>query len=97
MKIRVVKLTMTCWACPSQWDAECVDGGYFYARYRWSVLQFGTGLTRGEAVKNALGCGSGYGQQINVTARASDGIDEGWAGEMDTSEMCELADVEIVA
>jgi hypothetical protein len=94
--LRVVNLTMTCPACPSQWEAECIDGGYFNARYRWCTLEFGTGKTLDAAVENAMGWGTGYGREIRVVSRASGGPDDGLAGKMDTEEMCELAQVEVV-
>lgn len=37
-KIVITSLTQTCGGCPSQWDAETVDGKYVYIRYRWGTL-----------------------------------------------------------
>ena len=31
-------LTMTCGACPSQWEGDFLDGRTFYIRYRWGGL-----------------------------------------------------------
>jgi len=31
-------LTMTCSACPSQWEGTLDDGRNFYIRYRWGYL-----------------------------------------------------------
>lgn len=38
MKYKIVKLEMTCGACPSQWDAETDQGKYVYIRYRYGYL-----------------------------------------------------------
>jgi hypothetical protein len=37
-KHKVKHLEMTCWACPSQWEGETVDGQSIYIRYRWGHL-----------------------------------------------------------
>ena len=34
--MKIVKLTRTCIACPSQWDAELDDGKPVYIRFRWN-------------------------------------------------------------
>lgn len=41
----VKELTMTCGACPAQWDATLDDGRELYIRYRWGGLsvRFGVG------------------------------------------------------
>lgn len=36
--ILLTELTMTCSACPSQWDALTTDGRRLYIRYRWGTL-----------------------------------------------------------
>jgi hypothetical protein len=36
--MQLKSLTKTCDACPAQWEGETVDGGIFYARYRWGYL-----------------------------------------------------------
>ena len=33
-KLRITKIVQTCYACPSQWDAETEDGRSVYIRYR---------------------------------------------------------------
>lgn len=37
-RYKVKHCTMTCSACPSQWDIYTDKGEYIYARYRWGVL-----------------------------------------------------------
>lgn len=36
--IELAKVTQTCTACPSQWDAWSTDGKYVYIRYRSGIL-----------------------------------------------------------
>jgi hypothetical protein len=36
--MRVIKLTRTSDACPTQWDAVTDDGSVLYLRYRWGWL-----------------------------------------------------------
>lgn len=36
--LRIIKLTQTCDACPSQWDAVGANGEDVYIRYRWGKL-----------------------------------------------------------
>ena len=38
MKPKIKKLTQTCGACPSQWEASTDDGRMIYIRYRWGGL-----------------------------------------------------------
>jgi len=35
-EVILVRVTQTCSACPSQWDAWDLDGNYWYLRYRHS-------------------------------------------------------------
>jgi len=35
---KIKKIKQTCSACPSQWEAETVDGYQIYIRYRWGYL-----------------------------------------------------------
>jgi hypothetical protein len=37
-KIRLISITQTCTACPSQWDAVTDDQRTVYIRYRWGYL-----------------------------------------------------------
>lgn len=39
IKVKKSSVTQTCFACPSQWDAETEDGRYVYVRYRWGTLR----------------------------------------------------------
>lgn len=36
-EIIIVRAEQTCWACPAQWDAWDLDGGYWYLRYRSGI------------------------------------------------------------
>jgi hypothetical protein len=35
--LRIARAVLTCWACPSQWDAWTSDGQYLYLRYRGGI------------------------------------------------------------
>lgn len=48
----IVNLKMTCWACPSQWEGQLLDGSYIYIRYRYGILSYGIGSTPDEAVSS---------------------------------------------
>ena len=39
IKLEPDSLDMTCFACPSQWEATTVEGSYLYVRYRWGGLR----------------------------------------------------------
>jgi len=43
--IKVVELTQTCSACPSQWSGVTEDGRDIYVRYRWGHLWISWGVT----------------------------------------------------
>ena len=36
--ITITKITRTCFACPSQWEAEDDQGKRYHIRYRWGDL-----------------------------------------------------------
>ena len=55
-RIEVTSLTMTCSACPSQWEGLLDDGRVLYCRYRWGTLEIGVGETLTEAVRNRNWC-----------------------------------------
>ena len=38
MMDRIVELTQTCYACPSQWEGTTSEGRYLYIRYQVSHL-----------------------------------------------------------
>ena len=42
-RIRVVSLTQTCSACPSQWSGHTDDRRAVYVRYRWGRLTVSVG------------------------------------------------------
>lgn len=46
----ITKLTKTCGACPSQWDAEDSDGKVYYIRYRFGHLTVAEGGPGGNTV-----------------------------------------------
>jgi hypothetical protein len=81
--MRLLDLRRTCESCPSQWEARTEDGEFFYARYRFGRLTYGTGRSCESAVEASL---------------QSDGLRLGEAldGDMSTAQMLstlELCDV----
>ena len=50
--ITCTELTMTCSACPSQWNGVLSDGRHLYCRYRWGGLSIGVGETHDDAVRD---------------------------------------------
>ena len=36
---KIKSITMTCFACPSQWEGKFEDGSDLYIRYRWGFLR----------------------------------------------------------
>jgi hypothetical protein len=51
----VRKLTQTCFACPSQWEAILDDGRMAYFRYRWGNLSIRVSDKPTEDVMDAAG------------------------------------------
>jgi len=41
--MKIIKVTQTCTACPSQWDAVTDDNRIVYIRYRWGHLTISVG------------------------------------------------------
>lgn len=39
LKLKSNSIDQTCPACPSQWEAETIDGRFVYVRYRWGTLR----------------------------------------------------------
>ena len=39
MKYKIIELTQTCGACPSQWEGKLEDGRMIYIRYRYGGLE----------------------------------------------------------
>lgn len=37
--VKIAEITQTCYACPSQWEGETIDGEEIYIRYRWGTLR----------------------------------------------------------
>jgi hypothetical protein len=50
--MRLVELTQTCYACPSQWEGKLEDGRFVYVRYRWGCLQVGIEDSLTEAIRH---------------------------------------------
>ena len=50
----IAEMTMTCGACPSQWEGETADGKFVYIRYRHGWFGCGLGDTDYEAVLNEM-------------------------------------------
>jgi hypothetical protein len=48
----IAALTMTCGACPAQWEGATEDGRTIYVRFRHGHLGVGFGRNIGEAVDN---------------------------------------------
>lgn len=44
--MKVKTMTMTCCACPSQWEGQMDDGSELYVRYRWGRLTIDVGGDR---------------------------------------------------
>ena len=78
MKVR--NLELTCWPCPSQWEAETLQGEKVYIRYRWGLLSVGVGEGLCDAVEN----------QEEVYSS-----DNPWDGEMSEQEMLCLTGIEV--
>ena len=72
----LVSLVRTCPACPSQWDAQTVEGKYLYIRYRFGHLTVDEADTPEEAV--------------NGTCIFSEDWGGYWNGEMTDEEMLEV-------
>lgn len=43
MKIKIVKMVRTCYACPAQFEGIDEDGYPYYFRYRWGLLSIRKG------------------------------------------------------
>jgi hypothetical protein len=52
--LKLVALTKTCIACPSQWEGTLEDGRTIYVRYRYGDLSVGVGDDINEAVRNGM-------------------------------------------
>lgn len=66
---KVVALTETSLACPSQWEGTLEDGWVVYARYRHGRLSVGVGEYIDRAVRN------GRSDQALFADRVGDGLD----------------------
>lgn len=50
----VTSYTLTCEACPTQYEGDLADGRRFYFRYRFARAMLGIGATDHDAVKETL-------------------------------------------
>ena len=48
--LKLIELTRTCIACPSQWEGKLSSDEYIYIRYRHSFFSVGIGTTLDKAV-----------------------------------------------
>lgn len=78
--LKLVRLTQTCGACPSQWDAMTDDGRQVYIRYRWGYLSVCVGEA-GDADEYAGVRGKPF-----IGEQHGDGMD----GVMSTEELMEV-------
>ena len=63
--VELDQLQQTCRACPSQWEGVTRRGVCVYIRYRWGVLQVGTGATMDAAVDDDSGPSISAGRPLN--------------------------------
>jgi len=54
MALKVVSLTQTTTACPTQWEGRLADGRSVYIRFRWGVLTVSVGSDPDWAIENAI-------------------------------------------
>ena len=74
---KLLALTKTCIACPSQWEGTLEDDRTIYARYRYGELSVGVGNDINEAVRNGMSDQALYADYVG------DGLD----GFMDVQEL----------
>ena len=76
-KMKIVKVTQTCYACPSQWDAWVDNGDRIYVRYRWGGLTI-----------TYFGQDSKLDGDLIFSSRVGDGLD----GVLEYNELRELTE-----
>jgi len=62
--MKIKNLIETCGACPSQWEANTLDGRGVYVRYRWGYLSISISTEPGQCGVNGpevYGCQIGEG------------------------------------
>ena len=52
--MKIIELTKTCFACPSQWEAKLEDGRWAYLRFRFGNFTMSVGETPKDAVSGEL-------------------------------------------
>jgi len=60
--MKIKNLVQTCEACPSQWEAETLDGRGVYIRFRWGFLSISVSDNPGE---HGLDGKEIYGEQLS--------------------------------
>lgn len=84
LDLTLVRLVLTCPACPSQWDGFDAAGNYYYIRYRGGWLAVEKAATRAEWW---------HGRSATIfTLDHRDGLD----GAMDHPEMLQLTGITVV-
>ena len=78
--MRLIELTQTCEACPSQWDGRLEDGRTVYIRYRHQTLSVEVGPTDASYVDG--------GDWITVFER--DGVVETRGRGIDIEDVCTM-------
>lgn len=65
--LRGATVTMTCVACPAQWEGTLEDGRCVYVRYRGGWLSVGIGATSYEAIDDDDTFGTQIGDHYDGT------------------------------
>jgi len=84
VKILADTLNQTCNACPSQWEAQTVDGYTLYIRFRWGCLTVQKSNYPTDDMSAAVLGAYIYDEQL------SDGLD----GVISWEEVCEKTGIE---
>ncbi len=61
--MKIIKITNTCFACPSQWEAFTDDKFPIYIRYRWGYLSVRLGQ-QNSSISSAVGGDEIFGKQL---------------------------------
>jgi len=63
-KLRILRLTNTCNACPAQWEGWLNDGRAIYIRYRWGYLSVRVSEEATKDIADAVSGNEIYGRRI---------------------------------